>query len=171
MNLVLTGFMGTGKSTIGRLVAARLSRPFIDMDEAIEQQAGQTIPEIFNSQGEAAFRRLESQVCAELAARDGLVIATGGGALVNPTNRALMEQSGLIICLTATSEALLERLAGNGNRPLLNKPNPAQEIARLLAARAAAYAVLPHHVDTTALDPEQVTEMIINLWHTQTSPP
>lgn len=169
MNLVLTGFMGTGKSTLGRLVADRLGRPFVDMDSVIAARAGQPIPAIFAAQGEQAFRALERALCQELAAQDGLVIATGGGALVDPENRAAMQRSGLVICLTASPAALAERLAGAGDRPLLAGDDPAARIAALLADRAAAYAALPHQLDTTTLTPEQVTEAILTLWHTQTS--
>lgn len=165
-NLILTGFMGTGKTTIGRMLAERLNHPFVDMDAAIEQRAGQSIPEIFATQGETGFRQLESEVCQELAAQDGLVIATGGGALVDVNNRDTMAANGVIICLTASPEQLIERMKDT-DRPLLQVHDPAQRIRQLLQTRAAAYAALPHHVDTSHLTPEQVMEAILKLWHTQ----
>ncbi|GAB4571311.1 MAG: shikimate kinase [Anaerolineae bacterium] len=166
MNLILTGFMGTGKSTVGRLAAARLGLPFIDMDAEIEHRAGMPITAIFATQGEAAFRHMERELARELAAHDNTVIATGGGALIDPVNRELLEANGLIICLSAAPVVLAERLAASADRPLLQHPDPARRIAELLAARASAYASLPHHIDTTDLSPEQITEAIITLWHT-----
>ncbi|MBN1966226.1 MAG: shikimate kinase [Anaerolineae bacterium] len=164
LNLVLTGFMGTGKSTVGRLVAEALERPFVDMDAVIEQRAGRTIPRIFAEQGEAAFRRVERALCRELAARGGQVIATGGGALVDDENRALLIASGLVICLTAAPEALIARLQEESDRPLLAVPDPVARLRELLAVRAEAYAALPYHVETTDLTPSQVAEKVLALW-------
>ncbi|MCS7040296.1 MAG: AAA family ATPase, partial [Caldilineales bacterium] len=109
-NLVLTGFMGTGKTAVGRAVAARLGRPFVDMDEWIARRAGMSIAEIFARQGEGAFRAMEAELVRELAGQRGLVIATGGGALVDPTNRETFCRTGLVICLTASVEAILARV-------------------------------------------------------------
>lgn len=164
MNLILTGFMGTGKTTVGRLVAEQLGRPFVDMDALIEQRAGQSIPAIFAAQGEATFRRMERELCHELAALDGLVIATGGGALIDPVNRALMTGSGVVICLEASPEVLLARLQAQQDRPLLDGPTLSERIAALLEARRAAYAALPYHLDTSALTPRQTMEEILALW-------
>ena len=100
LNIILTGFMGTGKTSVGREVARRLGRPFIDMDAEIEARTGKSIPAIFAEEGEAHFRNLEAGLCRELSARRGLVIATGGGTLVNEENRRLMSSGGLVICLT-----------------------------------------------------------------------
>jgi len=171
MNLVLTGFMGTGKTTAGRLVAGRLGWPFVDMDALIEQRAGQTIPAIFATQGEAAFRRLERDLCRELAAQDGLVIATGGGALLDPASRALMIGSGLVICLEASPAVLLARLQAEAGRPLLRGALLPERILSLLAARREAYAALPHHLDTSALTPAETAEAILALWQTHTASP
>jgi shikimate kinase len=165
-NLILTGFMGTGKSTVGRLVAERLGRPFIDMDTVLEERAGQTIPAIFATHGEAAFRQMERDLCQELAARQGLVIATGGGALVDAANRERLTATGLVICLEASPDSLVARLS-ESDRPLLQAADPEARIRELLAARAAAYAALPHHVDTTILTPEETVEVIIQLWYSR----
>ena len=164
LNLILTGFMGTGKSTIGRLVSARLGRPFVDMDDEIARRAGQSIPAIFATQGEAAFRQMERDLCLELAGRRGLVIATGGGALLDPGNRAAMIAGGVVICLTASPEALAARLRGTSDRPLLAAADRAERIRELFAARAEAYAALPHHLDTTSLSPEATVEAVLELW-------
>lgn len=169
MNLVLTGFMGTGKTTVGRLVAEQLGRPFVDMDALIEQRAGLSIPAIFATRGEAAFRRMERELCHELAARDGLVIATGGGALIDPVNRALMIGSGVVICLEASPDVLLARLQMQQNRPLLDGSALPERIHALLKTRRAAYAALPYHLDTSALTPRQTMEEILALWQKLTA--
>ncbi|MFN2229323.1 MAG: shikimate kinase, partial [Anaerolineae bacterium] len=140
MNIVLTGFMGTGKTSVGREVARRLGRPFVDMDDEIVARAGKSIPEIFQAEGEAAFRALEAKVCRELSERHGLVIATGGGALVDPENRRAMLASGPVFCLGCRAEGILERLAGAGDRPLLDVQDRRAEIERLQGARQEAYA-------------------------------
>ena len=120
-NIVLTGFMGTGKTAVGRAVGRILGREFVDMDELIAARAGKPIPRIFAEDGEEAFRRMERALCRELSARDGLVIATGGGALVDPENRALMMKSGIVVCLTASRDEIVRRLSGTdaSARPLL----------------------------------------------------
>lgn len=168
-NLVLTGFMGTGKTTIGRQLAARLDRRFLDMDDLIEQRAGMSIREIFAVQGENAFRQRERTLCRQLAHEQALVIATGGGTLVDTLNREILGENGVIICLDTDPVVLLERLKDDMTRPLLHAADPAARLAELLAARRDAYAALPHHIDTTHLSPEQVVEAILTLWQ-QLSP-
>ncbi|MFZ1466348.1 MAG: shikimate kinase, partial [Anaerolineae bacterium] len=138
-NIVLTGFMGTGKSSVGRYVAARLRRPFVDMDALIEERQGQTVAAIFAVEGETTFRRYESDMVHELTAQTGLVIATGGGALVNPANREALLATGAVICLQADADEVLRRVGSNGTRPLLNVENPRQHIEHLLTQRAPAY--------------------------------
>lgn len=161
MNLILYGPPGAGKTTLGQALAARLGREFADADALIEARAGRPIPEIFAAQGEAGFRRLEAEVCAELAARDGLVVAPGGGALLDPANRRAFERTGLIICLRATPEALLARLAQAGGRPLLEGADPAGRLAALLAARRALYDSFPEQLDTTQQGPAQLVEELV----------
>lgn len=166
MNLILTGFMGTGKSTVGRLVAARLKREFIDMDDVIVERAGMPIPEIFANAGEAAFRQWEREAVTALAARQSIVIATGGGALIDPANREALAVSGLIVCLDASAETIFARLDGSSDRPLLHGEDAAARIRALLAERAAAYAALPHHIQTDTLTPHQTAEAVLKLWQT-----
>lgn len=151
--------MGTGKSTVGPLVAAKLGRPFVDTDDRISAVAGLSIPEIFARDGEAAFRKLEAEVCVDLAAQTGLVVATGGGALLNRDTVAAMSGTGLVVCLTATEAALAARLADETDgRPL------AAGWRDLLARRKPLYDVLPYQVDTTGKTPEQVAEEVVALW-------
>lgn len=157
-NIVLTGFMGTGKSTIGLLIAHTLGWQFVDADAAIEEKVGLSIPEIFARVGEDGFRRYEAAVCQSLAARQYHVIATGGGMLLDPANRALMTASGIVICLNATPEAIEERLGNFEGRPLA--PNWRQ----LLKQRMPTYAKIPHQIDTTGRAPQDVAEEVIRLW-------
>jgi shikimate kinase/3-dehydroquinate synthase len=169
-NIVLTGFMGTGKSIVGQEVARRLGWRFVDMDDVIVERAGKSIPRIFAEDGEPAFRRMESQVCADLSAQEGLVIATGGGALVDPDNRRVMMRGGTVVCLTADPDEILRRVGGDDNRPLLNVPDPRARVAELLAARRAAYQAIPWQIETTGLSVEEVAERVIALSHVITLP-
>jgi shikimate kinase len=162
-NIVLTGFMATGKTTVGLLVADVMRWKFIDSDEEIVERVGMSIPEIFAQRGEDGFRRYEMIVCQSLAARSQCVIATGGGALVNPANLALMQSTGLVICLVAAPEVIRERLAGGNGRPL------AGNWEALLEERRTAYNAVPHHIDTTIKTPEQVAEEVIALWKKKSS--
>ena len=164
-NIILTGFMGTGKSTVGQLVAAELGREFVDMDTLIETREGRPIPQIFAEEGEPYFRQLEAALCAELAARQGLVIATGGRLMLDPANAAALGGTGRIFCLTATPELILARVLADEKaieRPLLQGPDPATRIRQLLAERAPLYAQFDQ-VDTTGLTAAEVAEEILRL--------
>ena len=162
--LVLTGFMGAGKTSVGQVVSEKLGREFVDMDVVIETQEGMPIRKIFETRGEAYFRARESELCARLAARENLVVATGGGALVNPHNRAQFDDA-FVVCLDATPDELLGRLQGEQTqtRPLLASPNPRQRIVELLDARREAYAQIEWHLDTNGKTVEQIAEEIVAL--------
>lgn len=165
-NLVLAGFMGTGKSTVGNLLAARLQRPLVDTDALIIQRAGMPIAKIFSQRGEPYFRDIERQVCLEVATTRDAVVATGGGALLDPATRAAFQAEGVVVLLTCERNALLSRLeesARRGARPLLGDDFAAQ-VDRLLAAREPVYSSLPLQVDTTDLDPEEVAERVLALY-------
>lgn len=140
-NVVLTGFMGTGKSTVGRLLAEQLGYEFVDTDAIITERHG-PIPQIFATDGEAAFRGYERAVAAELADRESLVIATGGRLLLDPRNAEVLGATGTVICLTATLDTILARVTGDGvdERPLLAGDDVEQQIAALLDERAEGYA-------------------------------
>lgn len=164
-NIILTGFMGTGKSTIGQLLADKLARPFVDMDVLIEQREGRTISRIFAEEGEPYFRQVEAGLCRELAGRSGLVIATGGGALVVEQNLRVMARSGLVICLDCDPAVLWQRIGRSTDRPMLANPDDGRfaRLAALLNARAPAYARIEHHLDVTHLSPEQAVRHICKL--------
>jgi shikimate kinase len=162
-NIVLTGFTGTGKTAVGREVAARTGRPFVDLDDLIEQRAGKSIPEIFAQDGEPAFRALEAAICGEMAAPAGLVIATGGGAVVNPANREALAAGGTVICLEADLETILQRVGRGDDRPMLASPDRVARIRELLAARAEAYAALPHHLDRAHLTISATAERVLGI--------
>jgi 3-dehydroquinate synthase len=154
MNIVLVGMMGSGKSAVGRLLADQLGRPFIDTDAVVVAQAGRSIAEIFATDGEAAFRDLEQQVVAAVAAGDNQVIATGGGAVLAPENRAALRRSGVVCWLDAPPAELFARAAGQGlaERPLLAGPDPLAELTERVRSRAEAYALTSHHrVETQGL--------------------
>lgn len=160
-NIVLTGFMGTGKTTVGKRLAKRLDYDFVDTDVLIEQRAGRSIPEIFEHGGEAVFRQLEAEIAQELALSERLVIATGGGMMVNPDNAAVLSQSGLVFCLVASPEEILSRLLRDTDhpRPLLAVPDPHERILALLRQREAVYGRFPQLVTTGKQPDEIVTEL------------
>ncbi len=163
-NIVLTGFMGTGKTTVGRLLAERLGRPFVDMDAEIERRTGRSIPEIFAQEGEAAFRQQEAALAAELGQQSGLVIATGGGTLLAAQNRRALGANGIIVELYASPDALVERLrAETAQRPMLAGSDPVKRLHDLYERRRATYDVLPHRVDTTHRAPNQVVDALLEL--------
>ncbi|MHB1357403.1 MAG: 3-dehydroquinate synthase [Anaerolineae bacterium] len=162
-NIILTGFMGTGKSTVAQYVAQRLGMSFVDMDQVIAQRAGMTIAELFRLRGEAAFRQQEKALGAELSLQSGLVIATGGGALLDQQLRQTMAASGLIICLDATLQALKQRLQSAVDRPLLQGDDRGKRMMDLWRQRRPIYAQISHHIDTTNLALPQVVEKVLAL--------
>ncbi len=159
-NLVLMGFMGTGKSCVGRLLAERMGREFVDMDTLIELRVGKRISDIFREDGEAAFRRIEREVADDLSEPRSLVIATGGGAVLNPANIEALQRGGVVICLTATPETVLERVKRGKHRPLLRGDDLEATVRRRLDERASAYAALPHHVWTDGRSPKAVAKAV-----------
>jgi len=139
-NIILTGFMGTGKTTVGRLLAARLGRAFVDTDEVIVGRAGKPIADLFRDEGEARFRQMEAAAAEELAGRRGLVIATGGRLMLDPDNAAALGASGPVFCLSAAPETIMARVAADDRkRPLLDVPDAEPRLRDLLQQRAAAY--------------------------------
>lgn len=138
--LILVGMMGAGKTTVGRRLAARLGRRFLDSDEEIEKAAQMTIPEIFAQRGEPEFRAGETRVISRLLKETDIVLATGGGAFVNPETRALVKSSSVSVWLKADLDVLFERVSRRSNRPLLKTADPKGTLEKLIADRYPIYA-------------------------------
>ncbi|HLH28555.1 MAG TPA: shikimate kinase, partial [Acidimicrobiales bacterium] len=168
--LVLIGYRGTGKSTVGRIVAGRLGRPFLDADREIEARAGRSIASIFAESGEPAFRDWEERTLAELtAANPGAILATGGGAVLREANRRRLRAFGFVAWLTADPAELARRLEadrpGLAERPALTTAGTLGEIARVLAARTPLYAGLADAIfPTDGRPPCEVAEAILESW-------
>lgn len=160
-NLVLLGFMGTGKTAVGRCLAERLGFGFADLDALVEAEAGCTIAQLFEREGEAGFRLRERRMAADVAARSGLVVATGGGVVLDPENLRVLAATGDLVCLTAEPETILQRVAGDATRPLLRVPDPLARIRSLLGERRARYAAIPIQVPTDGLQPDEVAEAVL----------
>lgn len=161
-NIILVGFMGTGKSAVGRMLARRLKRNFLDLDKRIEDQAKKTIAQIFAAEGENGFRRRESQAVEAASRLSKQVVATGGGVLLDEKNVERLKQCGMLICLTARPEVILKRTAASGPaRPLLSGPNPAGRIEELLKRREPFYAKAEFAVDTSDRSVKDVVEEIV----------
>jgi shikimate kinase len=148
-SIFLVGMMGAGKTTIGRALAQRLDRPFIDTDRLLVERCGVPVATIFEIEGEAGFRRRESALLAEVSVQPGQVIATGGGAILDPANRAVMHRHGTVIYLRARLESLWERTRHDSSRPLLATPDPRGRLAELLAERDPLYRETAHLVMDT----------------------
>jgi len=155
--VILTGFMGTGKTSTGQRLAARLGAPFVDTDALVERAAGRSVAAIFAADGEAAFRTAERRAVAEALGVPRAVVATGGGAIAHPEILAALRAAGPIVCLTARPDVILQRARTAGpTRPLLEGDDPAARIAALLAERAPAYAQADHHIDTSDRSTDEV---------------
>jgi shikimate kinase len=161
-NVVLVGFMGTGKSAVGRLVATRLRFQFVDNDHIVVERAGKEITEIFAQQGEAAFRDYETRALESLVHLNRCVVSTGGGAVLKEENRALLRKIGLVVLLTAREDVIYDRVARNSKRPLLSTDDPRATISKILSQRQRAYdEVAQFSVDTSDLTQEQAAEAVI----------
>jgi len=143
-NLILIGFMGTGKTTIGKRVARSLGFRFVDTDQLIARKAGKSIPDIFAHSGEEAFRELETEVLRECAARSGQVISTGGGIVTRPGNLEILRDAGYVVWLKASPETIYDRVRRNRNRPLLHTDDPERTIREMLDQRLDLYRRAKH---------------------------
>ena len=161
-SIILVGFMGTGKSAVGKMLARRLNRPFIDLDRQIERQAGRTVQQIFARDGEPAFRKLEAKAVQEVAALKEHVIATGGGVMCDEENVQALKNSGVLVCLTAGADTIMERTSASpASRPLLAGGDPREQINELLKRRAPYYAQADLTIDTTGRTLKEVSEEIL----------
>lgn len=159
-NVILTGFMGTGKSTVGRILAKLLNYKFADTDTIIEERENRSISAIFREEGQAYFRRLESETAHALAQVQGHVISTGGRLMLDEDNAAALEQTGAVFCLTAPSDVLYKRLKRDiGKRPLLDHPQPQLKIQEILTERAKAYGRFAQ-IQTGSRPPKEVAQEI-----------
>lgn len=163
-NIILTGFMGTGKTQVGRRLASRLRWSFIDTDFVIEQELNTSIRQLFAEKGEVYFREQERRVIARVCQHQLCVIATGGGAIVDPANAQQLKNSGLLVCLTATPEVIFARVWSNTDRPLLQAEDPLATIRTLMASRADAYARAQVTIDTSQQSVEQVVAAVLSAY-------
>ncbi|HWD91250.1 MAG TPA: shikimate kinase [Verrucomicrobiae bacterium] len=164
-NIALIGFMGTGKSSVGQLVAAQLHFTFLDTDHVIEARAGKTISEIFAEQGEPAFREMEKKIVAELVTRKKTVISTGGGLPANTDNLASLKTHSLVACLWASPEKIWERVRSQSHRPLLHEPDPLVKIRQLLADREPYYRQADVLLNTEMRALKDVAQQVIHQFH------
>ena len=162
-SIVLVGMMGAGKSSVGRRLAARLGIPFVDGDTEIETAAGMTIPEIFDHHGEPYFRAGEARVIARLLESGPQVLATGGGAFINPDTRAAIGAKGLSIWLKAEFEVLMRRVKRRADRPLLQTDDPALTVKQLMAERYPIYAQADLTVQSRDIPHDKIVEEIIGV--------
>ncbi len=160
-NVILTGFMGTGKTAVGRIVARRMGWQFLDTDEEIERHEGMSIPELFQKHGEDYFRVLEQAWCRNLGSMREVVVATGGGMPVSPVNRKMLFAAGTPIHLTCSPAEIRARVGSAISRPLLDGKDVGRTIEELLQKRRPAYSAVPFHVDTTALSEDEAAERVI----------
>jgi len=166
LNIALIGFMGTGKSSVGRLVADQLHFTFLDTDDVIVARAGKPITDIFAQEGEADFRERECRLVEELTHRTRTVIATGGGLPVNPANLTSLKSHALVICLWSSPEQIWERVRNQAHRPLLNESDPLVKVRSLLAAREPYYRQADVLVNTEMRSIREVAQQVIHQFRT-----
>ena len=164
-NIVLVGFMGTGKTTVGALLAARLGWNFIDVDREIEARCYMPVSQIFAEYGEPFFRQKETAVIKSLTRNTGMVVSTGGGAVLRDENIAALRQCGTIVRLNAQPELIIKRLEADQRvvRPLLNRPDKLQRIINMLADRQSRYELADFSIDTDHLTPAEVVQKILTM--------
>ncbi len=165
-NIVLIGFMGTGKTSCGELLAQRLKWEFVEMDKLIVQKAGMSIPDIFAQNGEPHFRDLETDICRELTTRHHIIVSAGGGVVTRPENVQILRSFAYLMLLTASKDEIYHRIMEEGKekRPLLAKPDPMGEIEKLLTKREPLYhGAANAKVDTTGKNPRKIVSEILSI--------
>jgi shikimate kinase len=162
-NTYLVGFMGTGKTSVGREVARKKKRKFLDLDELIELREKRIILDIFAQEGQPYFRKIEKKALREVSGEDDFVVACGGGIVLDKDNIDIMKRTGIIICLSASPKAILERTSCQAQRPLLNVADPKEQIEFLLKFRAPYYALADKNIDTSKLSIKEVADRVLKL--------
>ena len=162
-NIYLVGFMGTGKSVVGRELAKKYKRQFIDLDELIEMKEKRRICDIFVKDGEPYFRRIEKKALRGVAVEKKLIVSCGGGIVIDKENIQLMKKTGLIICLTATPQVILKRVSGCKHRPKLNVAQPKKQIEFLLKLRFPYYAQADETINTSRISVKEVVGRVLKL--------
>lgn len=164
-NLILCGFMGSGKSTVGKLLAEKLGTRFVDTDAYIEQKEGMTISEMFEKYGEEYFRQKEHEVCEELSELKRTVISTGGGTLLNDENRKTLKKNGVVFLLNVSSRTVLSRLKSDTTRPLLQREDKEHAVKMLLTQRTPLYNMAADHVIDAEESPRKVCLKILSIYN------
>ncbi|MFA5271517.1 MAG: shikimate kinase [Candidatus Omnitrophota bacterium] len=162
-NVYLVGFMGTGKTTVGKILAKTLKKEFLEMDETIEKENSKKITEIFKMHGEPYFRGLEKKLLRKISKKKNLIVSCGGGLICDTGNLETLKKSGTIFNLTASKESIYERTKKYKNRPLLNVVNPMKRIEKLMNLRMCYYSKAHYTIDTNGAEPEAVAEKIISI--------
>ena len=162
-NIIITGFMGTGKSVVAKELARKLKMEFIDMDQIIEESLGISISDIFARYGENYFREQENKLVKELSQKENIVIATGGGTLLSSDNTRMLGQAGEVVCLYADSQTIYNRVKKKNDRPLLKGENILNKINLLLEERKKIYDNIKWKINTTNFTTQEVVDKIINL--------
>lgn len=164
MNIILTGFMGTGKTTVGLLLAKRLQYRFVDTDQLIAQRCGMTVDELFRTRGEKVFRDMEADTAREFGGGEGVVISTGGRLMLDPANARVLTANGRVFCLVATPEEILRRVSADngGKRPLLDTAKPLARVVELLEERRGGYAQFTQ-ITTSGRSPQQIVRQIVDI--------
>ncbi len=164
-NLVLFGFMGTGKTLIANIMEERTGLKRVDMDDIIEQREGKTISRIFAEDGEPYFRNCEYEIAAELADQSDMIISTGGGVVLNKINILNLSKQGVCVCLTASAQTIFDRVKDETHRPLLQTENPMATIQNMLAQRKPFYDAVPFQVETDGKTPQAICSEIEKIYN------
>lgn len=162
-NIYLVGFMGTGKTSVGKVLAKKKKWQFIDLDDLIQFKEKRAIPDIFAKEGEPYFRHVEKKTLKEVAREKNFVVACGGGIVIDKENIEIMKETGIVICLSATPQVILQRTFGYRHRPLLNVSEPKKQIELLLKMRAPYYSLADKTIDTSGLSVEAIIAKITHL--------
>lgn len=165
VNIVLTGFMGTGKSTVGKKAADRLNLTFVDIDKIIELRTQKTISSIFSDYGEKYFRSIEKETIREFSQKEGQVISTGGGVVLDPENMQNLKSKGLVILLKARPEIIYRNVCKDTSRPLLQSEDPMGKIKELLEIRREYYKDNHFEIDISDLTIEEVTDRVMEIYN------